>query len=127
MNLLRTTLLTLLLALTGNAQADSPTAKLYVVHFLTGPAWLADKPFQEQAHAAEHSQNLRRLRESGALLIGARYADKGMIVLRADSDAQARAEIEADPAIGAGVFRYEIAEFRPFYGGCVGLASCPEQ
>jgi uncharacterized protein YciI len=112
------TLLALLLLAAPVTFAQEP-ARLFVVHFSTGPAWLADKPFNEQPHSREHSQNLARLRSEGMLLLGARYADKGMIVLRAANEAAARAEIERDPAILAGIFVFEIALFQPFYEGCV--------
>lgn len=98
------------------APADS---NLYIVHFSTGPAWEADVPFPEQQHAQEHSRNLGRLREAGTLLFGGRYGDTGMIVLRTTSEAQARAEIESDPAVQDGVFGFEIAQLTPFFDGCI--------
>ena len=55
--------------------------------------------------------------------MGARYADKGMIVLRAASEAAARAEIEADPGVVAGIFTFDVNELRVFYPGMVGHAS----
>jgi uncharacterized protein YciI len=102
----------------SHANAHEPS-RLYIVHFKMGPAWIADKPFEEQAHAREHSQNLARLRREGTLLLGARYAEKGMIVLRATSAAAAQAQIEKDAAVQARVFVYEISELQPFYEGCV--------
>jgi uncharacterized protein YciI len=93
--------------------------RLFVIQFTTGPGWLPDKPFQDQPMAAEHSRNLRRLREQGVLVMGARYGATGMIVLRASSEAAARAEIEKDPTIARRVFTYTVDEFKPFYGGCV--------
>lgn len=106
-------------ASTGAAPTE-PEAGLFIVHFSTGPAWEAERPFHEQPYAAEHSRNLRHLREAGDLLLGARYADQGMIVLRAADEAAARALVERDPAVRAEVFQYRIDRFHPFYGGCVG-------
>ena len=97
--------------------APAPTTRLYAVEFRTGPAWVADKPPNEQAHFAAHSANLRRLREAGALRIGARYSDKGLVVIEATSLEAARAMIDADPSIAAGTFVYEIHEFALFYEG----------
>jgi uncharacterized protein YciI len=104
---------------TTSLRGEENTASLFIIHFSTGPAWVVDKPFAEQPHAGAHSANLARLRKEGTVVLGARYADKGMIVLRADSEAQARAEIEKDKAVQEGTFAYTIAELRPFYDGCV--------
>jgi hypothetical protein len=41
-------------------------------------------------------------------------------VLRAASEAEARAEIEADPGVRAGTFTFEVNEMRVFYPGTVG-------
>ena len=109
----------LLLCAAAGARSQEPPARLFIVHFSTGPAWDAAKSFNEQQHAQGHSQNLARLRREGALLIGARFADKGMIVLRSASEAAARAEIDKDPTVQARVFIYDIAPFQPFYEGCV--------
>ncbi len=101
------------------ASAPVPAGNLYAVEIKTGPAWDASKPAQEQAHFREHSVNLRRLRESGVLVMGARYADKGLVVLRAATEAEAHAMMQADPSIEARVFAYELHEFRVFYSGSV--------
>lgn len=92
---------------------------LFIVHFETGANWEADKPFHEQAHASDHGANLKRLRDAGLILLGARYADKGMLVLRAESEAAVRAEIDRDPMVTNDVFTYTIHAFHPFYEGCV--------
>ena len=98
------------------AKAELP---LFIVHFTTGPAWVEGKPFGEQLHARDHSANLQRLRGRGSILIGARYGDTGMLILRAESEEQARAEIDQDPAVRSGIFKYTLSELRPFYNGCV--------
>ncbi|RZU02632.1 YciI family protein [Rivibacter subsaxonicus] len=106
------------------ASAPAPASRpddrrLFAVEIRTGPAWDAAKPPGEQAHFREHSTNLRRLREQGSLLLGARYADKGLVVLAAASEQEARAMLEQDPAIQNRVFGYELHPFAVFYGGCV--------
>ena len=104
-------------------EAKAPEAKaelpLFIVHFTTGPAWVEGKPFGEQLHARDHSANLQRLRGRGSILIGARYGETGMVILRAESEGQARAEIDQDPAVRSGIFKYTLSELRPFYNGCV--------
>ena len=99
--------------------APTPAGKLFAVEIKTGPAWDAAKPPQEQAYFREHSARLRQLREQGLLVLGARYADKGLIILRAAGEAEAHALMQADPSMQAKVFGYELHEFRVFYGGSV--------
>jgi uncharacterized protein YciI len=112
-----------LCAIAGSAGAQTPTtpvsAFLYLVQFTTGPAWVKDKPPHEQLHFAAHSANLKRLRSEEKLVLGARNSDKGIVILRASSEAEARAAVDSDESVRAGVFAAEIFEFRPFYDGCV--------
>lgn len=51
--------------------------------------------------------------------MGARYSDVGLIILAAESEASARAMIDADPSMAAGTFKYEIHPFNVFYPGTV--------
>lgn len=110
---------------TAQESTKTPEAKveakqpLFIVQFTTGPAWVQGKAFGEQGHAREHSANLQRLRRDGSILVGARYADTGMVILRAESEDRARAEIDGDPAVRSGIFVYTLSELHPFFGGCV--------
>ncbi len=102
------------------AEADATQPEpLFIVHFARGPAWIEGKPFPEQAGAGEHSAHLKRLREAGKIVLGARYADQGMIVVRAASEEAARTEVAEDPMVAAGTFAMTIAAFHPFYPGCI--------
>lgn len=104
------------------APAASPPAAawpLFAVQIRTGPAWEPQKPPQEQAHFQAHSAHLKRLREAGQLLMGARYADVGLLVLAAADEAQARAAMAADPSMQAGVFRFDLHPMMVFYPGLV--------
>jgi hypothetical protein len=100
--------------------ATAPRERLYLVIFSLGPAWVAGRPPGEQPAFREHGQNLKRLRDADRIALGARYADKGMIVLRSESEAAARREIAADPGVQAGIFTFELNELVPFYSGYVG-------
>lgn len=106
-------------------QQPSPTAvaptehSLFAVEIRTGPKWDSAKPPQEQAYFREHSANLRRLREAGSLVMGARYSDKGLIVLSAVSADAIKVMMEADPSFAAGTFSYAVHEFNVFYSGNV--------
>lgn len=97
--------------------AASAAGQLFAVEIKTGPAWDGSKPPQDQAHFGAHSANLRRLRDQGALVMGARYGDKGLVVLKAASESEAHAMMQADSSMQAGVFAYELHEFRVFYSG----------
>lgn len=95
---------------------------LFAVQIRTGAKWDATKPPQEQFHFREHSANLKRLRDAGHLIMGARYSDIGLIILAAESEAQARAMMDADPSFEAEIFRYEVHPFNVFYSGSLQAA-----
>jgi len=105
----------------GSAQPSTADAdaRLYAVEIRTGPKWDGAQPTQQQAYFKEHSANLRQLRESGRLVLGARYSDKGLVILSAASAEEARALMNQDPAIAHGTFVYELHEFNVFYAGNV--------
>jgi hypothetical protein len=95
-------------------------APLFAVEFRTGPAWVKDKPANEQQYFREHSANLNRLRKAGQLVVGARYADKGLMIFTAATADDVRREIDSDPSVEAGVFEYELHPFRVHFPGCLG-------
>ena len=111
----------LLLALTVAAQAEEPAAgeKLFLVQFTVGEAWVKEKPPHEQAYFAEHSANLKRLRTEGKLLLGGRYSDKGIVILRGASEEDVRAEIDKDLSVQERTFTAVVYPFGVFYDGCV--------
>jgi len=116
----------------GSAQADTPlpnkqtdSLPLFAVEIRVGPKWDSSKAPREQALFREHGANLKRLRDAGNLVMGARYSDIGLIILAADSVASARAMIEADPSIAAGTFTYAVHPFSVFYPGDVRSPSAP--
>jgi uncharacterized protein YciI len=90
---------------------------LFAVQVRTGPTWDASKPPHEQLHFRDHSANLKRLRDAGHLIVGARYSDLGLIILAAESEAQVRSMMDGDPSFEAGIFRYEVHPFNVFYPG----------
>ncbi|MGH7599069.1 MAG: YciI family protein [bacterium] len=100
---------------------DSAAAKkvLFIAIFSLGPSWQADKPAHEQAYFKEHSANLKKLRTEKKILVGARYSDKGMIIIAAANEQEARAMLEHDPMVANKVFNLELHQFNPFYKGCI--------
>ena len=101
----------------------APPQPLFIVHLTSGPNWIKDKPASEQTGFKAHSENLSRLRTEGMLVMGARYqdsvADKGMMIIRADTAAAVTAQFAADPMVKDKLFVLEIAEFKPFYDGFI--------
>ena len=101
------------------AASTATELPLFAVEITVGPKWDQSKPPQEQQFFRDHSSNLKRLRDSGNLLMGARYSDKGLVVLAAQDEAGARAMMDEHPSITAEVFKYQIYSFNVFYGGTV--------
>ena len=114
----------------GCAPATPPPAAapapLYAAVFKTGPKWDPAKPANEQPFFREHSGNLAKLRAAGSIVMGARYADVGLIVVAAASEAEARRLFEADPSVSAGTFALEVHRFSVFYPGTVGTPAPPK-
>jgi len=98
----------------------APVNDTFAATFRTGPAWDPAKAPQDQAAFAAHSQNLRALRNEGRLLLGGRYGELGLVVLRAASLDEARSFVERDPSVKAGTFAVDVQPFYPFMPGCVG-------
>jgi hypothetical protein len=112
-------LLLILAASTGSAAEPS----LFAVTYSKGSAWVDAKKPSEQSGFAEHSANLKRLREAGTIVLGARYGDVGLIVMRAADAAEVERELAPDASLAAKTFAVKIEAFRPFYGGCVELTA----
>lgn len=119
---------TVALTTIGFAQAPAapatapPPVPLYAAVYKTGPKWDAAKPPGEQAFFKDHSAHLAKLRAGGTILMGARYADVGLIVVSAASEADARKIFEVDPSVVAGTFAVDVHRFSVFYSGFVGTA-----
>ena len=118
---MRVIVVCLLFALSGFVRAQEPiaTEKFFLVQFTVGEAWVKEKPPHEQAYFADHSANLKRLRTEGKLLLGGRYSDKGIIIVKAASEEAVRAEIDRDPSVANRTFAVAIHPFAPFYDGCI--------
>jgi hypothetical protein len=101
-------------ALSSSAQTQ-PTDSLYIVTYTTGSAWDTSKKFHEQSYFKEHSANLSALRKVGTIKFGARYADKGMIVIRAASFQAAKDLINADLGVINKLFNADVQRLNAFY------------
>lgn len=92
---------------------------LYIVTYTTGASWDSSKGPGEQTFFKEHSQHLSSLRKEGVITMGARYADKGIIVIKAKSFSHAQEIVTSDQAIANQLFNTDIQKLSVFYPGCV--------
>ena len=89
----------------------------------TRPAMLTEGPTaEEQALAGAHWQYSINLLKRGILVFGGRTMVRdsnsfATVVIRADSMEVAKAIVEADPAVAAGVFQVEVFPFQPMLMG----------
>src|SRR5687767_740669 len=88
-------------------RAGSPSGRtrgqLFAVTFRTGPAWEAGKPPGEQRHFKDHSANIGKLKSEGRLVVGGRFSDVGLLLVRAASQEEAQSLVDRDPSVAAGV------------------------
>lgn len=107
------------LSVVVNAQTPNALDSLFIVTYSVGSAWDANKPPNEQLYFKEHSANLSRLRKAGVIKAGARFADKGMIVITATSLATAKEFILNDIAVIHKLFNADVQKLNVFYEGCL--------
>ena len=101
------------------APAEETPKKLFAVEIKTGPNWDTSKTPYEQAYFKEHSANLKRMRDAGHIVMGARYSDIGLIIISAESAENVREFMAQDPSMEAGTFKYEVHAMNVFYPGMV--------
>ena len=97
----------------------APADTVYAVTIRTGPAWDQSKPSNEQIHFRTHSQNLFKLKQEGRIVLGGRYGDVGLFLVRAANEAEARGLFAADSSLTRGVFRAEFQVWRTIFDGAV--------
>jgi hypothetical protein len=102
-----------------NAQEINPADSVYLVTYSTGPVWDNAKQPYEQPFFKEHSANLSRLRKEGVITAGARYADKGIIFIKAKTMLAARDFVLTDLAVINKLFVADIQKLSVFYEGCI--------
>jgi len=113
-------LFTALIILSGFAFYQTDTEESYfIVTYSTGENWDPNKEPHEQDHFNDHSSHLGDLRKSEKIKLGGRYGDKGMIILIAKDEEEAKSLIFNDPAIKNKLFKAELHPFYHFYSGCV--------
>ena len=100
-------------------QETAQTKQYFIAIFSRGTAWDDAKPANEQIGFKEHSENLRRLRAEKKISIGGRYGDKGMVIVEAKNEDDARTFFAADVMVSKKTFTLELHQFRPFYKGSI--------
>lgn len=109
----------------GAAEIAPPAARLFAVVFRIGPAWDKTLPPPQQKHFKDHSQNLARLRSEGRMKLGGRFGEWGLVLIEAQDEAEARAQVDRDASVAAGVFSAEVHAWSTFAPGCVERAPAP--
>lgn len=94
-------------------------SKYFIVLYTTGDHWDPGKQANEQLYFNEHSAHLKALRKEGKVFIGGRYAETGMLIIKAEDEVQAKALITSDISVRSKIFNAEISPFSPFYKGCI--------
>lgn len=102
----------------ATAQGIKPDS-LFIVTYTTGQSWDVAKPPNDQPYFKEHSANLGKLRKEGVITAGARYADKGIIFIKASSLQAAKEIIFADQAVANKLFNADVQKLNVFYDGCI--------
>ncbi len=127
---MKSTLLVLVVAALAQSASPVPSAqappRFYAVRLSTGPAWDGAKPANDQTGMAAHSQNIARLRREGTLVLGGRFGELGLLVLRVPDEAAARQALAPDPTSTNGVFKVQIDVFSPFAHGSTAFLTTPE-
>lgn len=84
-----------------------------------GPTWTDGRPVfdQDPLVLRDHLDYMGRLFGEGALLLGGpvRGGRSGIALLEAASLDEAEASIAADPAVRAGLFRFDITALVPYF------------
>lgn len=106
-------------AAAGSPEAGEKNDSLYAIVYTTGENWDTAKSAWEQKAFDAHSRHLSRLRKSGTIKIGARFSDKGLIILHAKNTQEAKAILSRDTSVMQKTFKAEIFPFNVFYAGCV--------
>lgn len=81
----------------------------FLILYRLGPAWKPEQPVSDQP-PPEHGRYLLDLYQRGQLRLAGPFSDDtgAAVVLEALDETQARALIEADPAVIDGIFAYEL-------------------
>jgi hypothetical protein len=110
----------LIFAQSAEAQAPSGRKQQYTAAiFSRGSGWDTTKSPSAQPHFSEHGKNLQRLRAAGAVALGARYGDYGMVVFKSGNIDSVRSLFSTDSLVLKDILHMELHPFLPFYPGTI--------
>ncbi len=114
------TLLFFLLAFAANGYAQSDTTlKKYALIYTPGPGWDTTKQAHQQLHFDKHSQFLSTMRKEKKILFGARFSDKGFLIVEARNDEEMRSMLKNDLMTVNQIFTATFYRLSVFYDGCI--------
>jgi uncharacterized protein YciI len=96
----------------------------FVALFHRGPRWQADKSLYRQGPPIEaHLASMRNCFDAGSLLLGGPFEDTsgGIAVLDVVDHSAAKALVDADPAVMAGVLTYELKPVTAYFDAYSGV------
>lgn len=96
--------------------ADVPGGQLYLFIYHAGPAWKTGRPFSEQG-LGPHGAYMKSLFEKKTVLAGGPFGTEagGLAIVSAANPTEAKALLDADPAVVAGIFSAEVRPWTPIY------------
>ena len=109
----------LFLSLLSFSGKEAEDQKLFIVIYTPGENWNNSKQPQEQDYFNFHSKRLQAYRKEGKILLGARYSNKGMIIMPAETEEEIKKIVFADSAVLAKTFNAEVFPYNVFYDGCI--------
>lgn len=112
-------ILLLLFPFITQAQEPEVEPSHFVALYTLGASWNMEVDPMEQQFFQEHSSFLSNLRKDGVIVLGARYSDTGMIVLKAADLESAKTLLHSDVAVQEALFNVDVHPFDVFYKGCV--------
>jgi uncharacterized protein len=89
-----------------------PVQPSFLCVYRPGPRWLPGRPLSEQP-LREHGRYMLDLYKRGVMRLAGRFADGsgGAMLFGADDDTAAKGIAEADPAVIAQTFTYELRQW----------------
>ena len=113
----------LLCVLTSPAFGQEPQLdSLYAVVYTIGKNWVRHKKAHEQAYHMAHSSYLEKLRKAGNVVMGGRYGENELLVMKAKSLSDATSLAQLDSAITLQTFQVSVFPFNALYPGYVGTS-----
>jgi len=98
------------------AQQDHKLVEFHMAILKHGPKWTAAENAETKRLHQEHINYVSSLFDSGKAIIAGPFTDNseisGIFIFRAKSAAEAKAWVEADPTVAAGLF---VAEMHPWW------------